>query len=59
MSKLKITLKRGYAGCNKKQKATLEALGLSKIGQTVEKQDNAPTKGMIHIVEHLVEVEQA
>lgn len=59
MSKLLITLKRGYAGCNQKQRATLKALGLSKIGQTVEKQDNAPTKGMIHLVEHLVEVEQA
>lgn len=59
MSNLKITLKRGLAGCNQKQRATLQALGLSKIGQTVEKKDNAPTKGMIHIVEHLVEVEQA
>ncbi|NLJ71292.1 MAG: 50S ribosomal protein L30 [Clostridiaceae bacterium] len=59
MSRLKITLKRSLAGCNKKQLATLQALGLSKIGQTVEKEDNAPTKGMIHLVEHLVEVEQA
>lgn len=59
MSKLKITLKRGLAGCNQKQRATLQALGLSKIGQTVEKEDNAPTNGMIHVVEHLVEVEQA
>ena len=59
MSKLKITLKRGYAGCNKKQKATLEALGLSKIGQTVEKEDNAQTNGMIQIVNHLVTVEEA
>lgn len=59
MSKLKITLIRGLAGCNQKQRATLQALGLSKIGQTVEKEDNAPTKGMIHVVRHLVEVEQA
>jgi len=59
VSRLKITLKRSLAGCNKKQLATLQALGLSKIGQTVEKEDNAPTKGMIHLVEHLVEVEQA
>lgn len=59
MSKLKITLKRGRSGCNEKQRATLTALGLRKIGQTVEKEDNAPTKGMIHVVEHLVEVEKA
>lgn len=59
MSKLKITLKRSLAGCNKKQLATLQAIGLSKIGQTVEKEDNAPTKGMIHLIEHLVEVEKA
>ncbi len=59
MSKLKITLIRGQAGCNQKQRVTLQALGLSKIGQTVEKEDNASTKGMIHVVRHLVEVEQA
>ncbi len=59
MGKLKITLKRGRPGCDAKQKATLTALGLKKIGQTVEKEDNAPTKGMIHIVEHLVEVKKA
>ncbi len=59
MSKLKITLQSSLVGCNKKQRATLQALGLSKIGQTVEKEDNAPTNGMIHTVRHLVEVEQA
>ncbi|NLZ71165.1 MAG: 50S ribosomal protein L30 [Clostridiaceae bacterium] len=59
MAKLKITLKRSLVGCNKNQKATIQALGLSKIGQTVEKEDNAQTNGMIQIVNHLVTVEEA
>ncbi len=59
MGKLKITLKRSLAGCKKKQVATAEALGLSKIGHFVIKEDNAPTQGMLQVVKHLVEVEQA
>ncbi len=37
---------------------TIEALGLKKIRQVVEKQDNAAMRGMIHQVRHLVEVEE-
>ena len=39
------------------QKDTLKALGLSKIGQTVTKVDNAAIRGMIFVVKHLVKVE--
>ncbi|NLJ95171.1 MAG: 50S ribosomal protein L30 [Clostridiaceae bacterium] len=59
MSKLKITLKRSLSGSNKKQLATAKALGLNKIGQTVEKENNASTKGMIQVISHLVTVEEA
>ena len=41
------------------QKATLKALGLSKIGQTVTKVDNAAIRGMIKTVSHLVTVVEA
>ena len=59
MSLLKITLIRSTSGSLKKHKATVKALGLLKIGQTVEKQDIPSTLGMIKIVAHLVKVEQA
>ena len=42
----------------RKQIATIEALGLHKIGQTVIKQDNPATRGMIFRVKHMVKVEE-
>jgi len=56
---IEITLKRSLIGTSKKQKATAKALGLSKINQTVKKQNNEATKGMINIVAHLVETKEA
>lgn len=56
MAKLQITLKRSVIGRSKKQKATIEALGLRKLNQTVEKEDNAAIRGMVEKVKHLVEV---
>jgi large subunit ribosomal protein L30 len=56
---LKITLKKSTIGTKPKHRQTVEALGLKKIGQTVEKQDNPQMRGMIHAVNHLVEVEEA
>ncbi|MEG0283696.1 MAG: 50S ribosomal protein L30 [Erysipelotrichales bacterium] len=55
---LEITLKRSMIGASKKQAATLQALGLKKINQTVSQQDNESTRGMINIVAHLVEVNE-
>lgn len=56
MAKLQITLKRSVIGRPKDQKATVEALGLRKLNQTVEQEDNAAIRGMIDKVKHLVEV---
>jgi len=39
-----------------KHKKTIEALGLKKIGQVVEKQDNAQMRGMIDQVNYLVKI---
>lgn len=56
MANLKIKLVKGLIGTNPKQRKTVEALGLKKRHQVVEQPDNPQTRGMIKIVEHLVEV---
>lgn len=54
---LKIMLKRSYAGLLPKQKKTLEALGLKRIGSFVMRDDTKAVQGMIQKVPHLVSVE--
>jgi len=56
---LKIKLVKSTIGTKPKHRKTVEALGLRKIGHVVEKQDNPQMRGMIHVVRHLVEVEEA
>lgn len=56
---LKITLTKSPIGAKPKHKATIAALGLKKMHKTVEKPDNAATRGMIAQVCHLVTVEEA
>lgn len=58
MAKLNITLVRSKIGKKKDQIATVEALGLRKIGQTVVKEDTPEIRGMIHKVQHMVKVEE-
>ena len=58
MGNLKITLKKSTIKCKEDQKATVAALGLRKIGQTVVQKDNPQIRGMINKVSHLVEVEE-
>ncbi len=58
-NKLNITLKKSLIGSLPKQRKTMEALGLRKINQTVEQPDNGSTRGMINLVNHLVEVKEA
>jgi large subunit ribosomal protein L30 len=56
--KLKITLVKSTIGAVPKNKKTVEALGLRKIGKTVEMPDNDAVRGMIQRVRHLVKVEE-
>ncbi len=56
---LKVKLVKSVIGCKKDQIATVEALGLHKIGDEVIQPDNASTKGKIAKVIHLVEVTEA
>ncbi|AEH52195.1 MULTISPECIES: 50S ribosomal protein L30 [Heyndrickxia] len=58
MAKLKITLTRSVIGRPQDQRDTVKALGLRKVNQTVEKEDNAAIRGMINKVSHLVSVSE-
>ncbi len=57
--KLKITLIKSTIGQVPKNRATVAAMGLRKINQTVELPDNASTRGQIQRVRHMVKVEEA
>ncbi|MDR7080468.1 MULTISPECIES: 50S ribosomal protein L30 [Neobacillus] len=57
-NKLLITLNKSVIGRPGDQKATVTALGLRKLNQTVEHQDNAAIRGMITKVAHLVTVKE-
>jgi large subunit ribosomal protein L30 len=56
---LKITLVRSPIGNTERHKATIRALGLRKIGQSVEQKDSPTVRGMIAKVNHLIKVEEA
>ena len=56
--KLRITQRKSGTGFSFKQKRTLKALGLSKIGRTREVTDGSEIRGMLARVSHLVEVEE-
>lgn len=53
-----VTLVKSPIGFNKRQKATVKALGLSKLHQTVEQTDTPAVRGMINAVSHLVAVKE-
>ena len=55
---LQITQIKSRIGYKKKAKATLDAMGLKKINQTVELPDNLSTRGMIKKIEFLINVEE-
>ena len=58
MAKLNITLKEGMIGRNQRQRATVKALGLRKIGQTVTHDDTPQIRGMIHKIDFMLDVEE-
>lgn len=57
MAQLKITLSKSTNKAKVKQVATVKALGLRKIGASVQQKDNPQIRGMITKVAHLVKVE--
>jgi len=57
MAKVRITLVKSAIDRPKSQKATLVALGLTKLNRTIEKEVNPAVQGMINKVQHLLKVE--
>ena len=55
---LRITQVKSGIGYKPKAKATLEALGLKKIHQSVEHSDSPQIRGMINVISYLLEVEE-
>ena len=58
MSQLKITLKKSTIGTKPKHKLIVQALGLGKLNSSVIQKDNPATRGMIHKVGYLLQVEE-
>ncbi len=54
---LKVTLTKSTIGYNKKQRDTVKALGLGKVGSSAIHAESDPILGMIRKVTHLVTVE--
>jgi large subunit ribosomal protein L30 len=57
MAKVRITQVRSQIGQSGKHRGTLRALGLGKIGRTVEHDDGPVLAGMLRKVRHLVRIE--
>lgn len=55
---LKVTWVKSAIGYSVRQKKTVRALGLRRLGQTVEHNDTPVIRGMINKVPHLVKVEE-
>lgn len=56
--RIRITLTKSPIGYEKSQRATVNALGLRKMHQTVEQEDTPVIRGMVNKVSHLVTVEE-
>jgi large subunit ribosomal protein L30 len=55
---LRVTLVKSPIGFTKDQKATVRALGLHRMHQTVEHQDTPALRGMLTKITHLLKVEE-
>jgi large subunit ribosomal protein L30 len=59
LAKLRLTQVRSEIGQTRRHRGTLRALGLGKIGRTVEHDESPVIAGMLRKVRHLVKVEEA
>jgi large subunit ribosomal protein L30 len=55
---LRITLVKSAIGYSERHKATVRALGLRKMNQSVVQEDNPTIRGMLSKVNHLVSIEE-
>jgi large subunit ribosomal protein L30 len=58
MATLRITQVKSSNGSSQKHHDTLKTLGLGKIGRSTEREDHPTVRGLIHSVQHLVEVDE-
>ncbi|HSI88140.1 MAG TPA: 50S ribosomal protein L30 [Pyrinomonadaceae bacterium] len=54
--KIKIQYYRSSIGYSKKQKAIVRGLGITKLNQTVERDDNPSMRGIVEKVPHLLRI---
>jgi large subunit ribosomal protein L30 len=55
--KIRVTWVKSQIGSTERQRATLRGLGLRRLHQSVEISDDAPMRGMVDKVRHLLRVE--
>ncbi len=58
MAKVRISQVRSAIGQTERHRGTLRALGLGKIGRTVEHEESPQLAGMLRKVRHLVVVDR-
>ena len=56
--RVRVTQVRSQIGFDRRQRATLRGLGISRMHQTVELEDTPQVRGMIRKVVHLLKVEE-
>lgn len=58
MASIEVTYRKSGIGYNVDQKATIRALGLRRLNQTVVHEDTPAIRGMVYKVRHLVDVKE-
>jgi large subunit ribosomal protein L30 len=56
--KVRVTYIKSAIGYSRRQKGTIRALGLKRLGDIVEHEDTPVVRGMVDKVRHLVQVEE-
>jgi large subunit ribosomal protein L30 len=56
--RLRITLRKSTASTTRQARGTVRALGLRRIGQSVELPDDPAVRGQVRAVRYLLEVEE-
>ena len=58
MAKVKVTLVKSLIGSKPNQKLTAKSLGLNKVGDFIEHEDDAVLAGKVKVIAHLVKVDK-
>jgi large subunit ribosomal protein L30 len=59
VARLRVTQVRSQIGQTPRNRGTLRALGLGRIGRSAEHEESSQLAGMLRKVRHLVTVEEA